>query len=441
MEQPTEAAVRATVRRVAPDRWQRISGLMEVALDLDRPLRAAWLENLARSEPALAGSLHLILAELDEPAAGRRAGAEPGSCCGDDDDREGGPRRIGAYRLVELIGHGGMGAVYLAERADREFEHHVAVKLIAAGNDTANVRLRFLAERQILARFEHPGIARLYEGGTTESGRPYFVLEYVKGRPIDRYCEDEQLGLAERIALFLEVCDAVAYAHRHQVVHRDLKPANILVDQDGHAKLLDFGIAKVLDPSSMPLALESTRTSQRPMTPGFASPEQVAGQAIGTATDVYALGVLLFKLLTGELPLTFPSLLPAAMLERLAGPLPSPSAVLARSREAMPEQRSHYGDSGVDQVARQVAGDLDNIVAKAMRFEPEARYLSVAALAEDLRRFLAGRPVIATRGSALYRLGKVLRRHRWPIFTTASLLAASAGWALALSGQLRHRSC
>jgi len=422
MDQPTDAATRLVAQGAPSAPWQRISRLVEVALELDRPLRDAWLENLHRHEPRLAWPVRKVLEALG--AAAPAAGAE---------QPEGEPRQIGAYRLVELIGRGGMGAVYLAERADREFEHQVAIKLIASGLHSPIVHQRFLSERQILARFEHPGIARLYEGGTTESGRPYFVLEYIKGRPIDRFCEERQLGLEARLDLFLEVCDAVAYAHRHLVVHRDLKPGNILVDEDGHPKLLDFGIAKVLDPSSIPFELERTRTSQRPMTPGYASPEQIAGRPITPSTDVYALGVLLFLLLTGELPAAFPNLAQGDLLDRLALPPARPSRVLARSLAALPGQRGHFGDSTAGQTARRVAGDLDNIVAKALRFEPGERYASVAALADDLRRFLSGKPVLATRGSAFYRLGKVVRRHRWPLFAAASLIAVSTGWALALS--------
>jgi len=410
-----------------PQQWQRISNLVEIALELDRPLRSAWLQTVKGRDAALVSQVRQILEGLGAaPTGGGKASSV-----------ETDPERIGAYRLVELIGRGGMGAVYLAERVDQEFEHQVAIKLVAAGLDAPIVHQRFLAERQILARFDHPHIARLYEGGTTADGRPYFVLEYVQGTPIDRYCNERKLDLEARLELFLKVCDAVAYAHRNLVVHRDLKPGNILVDRAGSPKLLDFGIAKVLDPSSMPFELEATRTAQRPMTPGYASPEQVGGKPITTATDVYSLGVLLYKLLTGELPHAFPNLAPTAMLEVLRrAPGSAAEMLLLAAKSAAASEAPQFGDASPAQTARRVAGDLDNILAKTLRFEPEARYLSVTALADDLRRFLAGENVQATRGSAVYRLRKAVRRYRWPLLVVASLLAISIGWSLVLSRQV-----
>jgi len=267
-----------------PKEWLRISGLVEAALELDRPLRGAWLQSLRRRSPELVDLVQVILADLESGGQGGDGqGGDAASIVVD-------ASRIGAYRLVGLLGRGGMGEVHLAERVDREFEHQVAIKLISAHEDAPLVQQRFLSERQILARLSHPNISRLYEGGTSLDGRPYFVLEYVQGEPIDSYCEQNELDLDARLALFLEVCGAVEYAHRNLVVHRDLKPANILVDRDGKPKLLDFGIAKLLDPSSMPFALAATLTRQRPMTPAYASPEQIAGLPITTATDVFSLG-------------------------------------------------------------------------------------------------------------------------------------------------------
>ncbi len=247
-----------------PKEWLRISGLVEAALELDRPLRGAWLQSLRRRSPELVDRVTVILAELESGQGGDGQGGDAASIIVD-------ASRIGAYRLVGLLGRGGMGEVHLAERVDREFEHQVAIKLISAHEDAPLVQQRFLSERQILARLSHPNISRLYEGGTSLDGRPYFVLEYVQGEPIDSYCEQKGLDLDARLALFLEVCGAVEYAHRNLVVHRDLKPANILVDRDGKPKLLDFGIAKLLDPSSMPFALAATLTRQRPMTPAYAT--------------------------------------------------------------------------------------------------------------------------------------------------------------------------
>lgn len=408
--------------------WEKISELVETALELAPEERLAWLGLLARREPGLVSEVRRVLEWL--------GGISPTASAGLAAAFEADPQRIGAYRLVELIGRGGMGSVYLAERADREFEHQVAIKLVAAGLDAPIVNQRFLAERQILARLEHPNIARLYEGGTAADGRPYFVLEYIEGQPIDRWCDVRKASLTERLELFLKVCDAVAYAHRNLVVHRDIKPGNILVDAAGQPKLLDFGIAKVLDPSSLPFEAEATRTAQRAMTPGYASPEQISGGVITTATDVFSLGVLLYKLLTGQLPRQFPSLAPAAMLEQLQiAPVPA-SDRLAQA-VAAGDEVPDFGATTPGEVSRRLAGDLDNILAKALRLEPESRYSSVAALAEDLSRFLAGEPVLATRGSALYRLKKAARRHRWPLIVAASLLAISFGWALMLSRQVK----
>lgn len=406
--------------------WEKISDLVETALALKPDERLAWLEVLGRRQPDIVSEVRRVLEWL-----GGISGSSSTSLAA---TFEADPQRIGAYRLVELIGRGGMGSVYLAERADREFEHQVAIKLVSAGLNAPIVHRRFLAERQILARFEHPNIARLYEGGTTADGRPYFVLEYIQGQPIDVWCDTHFSSLETRLELFLKVCDAVAYAHRNLVVHRDLKPGNILVDSDGQPKLLDFGIAKVLDPTSGS-GEEATRTAHRAMTPGYASPEQIRGGAMTTATDVYSLGVLLYKILTGQMPHHFENLAPAAMLETLQQPPVAPSKQLSQALAAG-EGVPTFGQNTPEQIARRLRGDLDNIVAKALRLEPESRYASVSALADDLRRYLAGESVLATRGTTFYRLRKTVRRYRWPLLVVAALLLISFGWALMLSRQV-----
>ena len=410
----------------APD-WEQISELVETALELGSEERSAWLGILERRQPGLVSEVRRVLDWLGGLSAATSANRGAGVVEAD-------PQRIGAYRLVQLIGRGGMGSVYLAERADDEFEHQVAIKVVSAGFDAPIVHRRFLAERQILARFEHPNIARLYEGGTTADGRPYFVLEYVQGLPIDRWCDEQGLSLSGRLELFIKVCDAVAYAHRNLVVHRDLKPGNILVDGEGQPKLLDFGIAKVLDPTTGNGA-EATRTVHRAMTPGYASPEQIRGGVMTTATDVYSLGVLLYKLLTGQMPHQFDNLAPTAMLETMQRAPLAPSERLSQAVVA-DEPLPLFGETSAEQVSRLLRGDLDNIVGKAIRLEPESRYASVSALTDDLQRFLAGETVLATRGSALYRLRKAARRYRWPLLVVASLLTISFGWALMLSRQV-----
>lgn len=299
-------------------------------------------------------------------------------------------RRIGAWELVEALGAGGMGVVYLAERREADFEQRAALKVMRLAAPDDVLLERFHRERQILAGLEHPNIAHLLDGGTTEDGVSYFAMEYVEGRPIDRYCEEEALSIDQRLALFREVCSAVAHAHRSLVVHRDLKPSNILVTSDGAPKLLDFGIAKLLAVGPG----EATVTRFQALTLDYASPEQLAGGVITTASDVYSLGALLYRLLTGRTP--FP-----AGTKSLAA--------LARERGQSPSRPS----AGVDgATARRLRGDLDCIVLKALRPEPEHRYGSVEALADDVARHGDGRPVGARHGTFTYLAGKFTRRHK-----------------------------
>ncbi|HLK65391.1 MAG TPA: protein kinase [Bryobacteraceae bacterium] len=298
--------------------------------------------------------------------------------------------RCGAYRLISLLGRGGMGSVYLAERADGEVEQRAAIKFLRYGNDDVAFRDRFLRERQILASLSHPGIARLLDAGHTDDGQPYLAMDYVEGTPIDVYAAG--LDVRGKLALFLQVADAVSYAHRNLIVHRDLKPSNILVDGSGCAKLLDFGIAKILDPGQ-----EETQTRERLLTREYASPEQVRGGAPTTTTDVYQLGAVLYKLLTGRSPHVFASDAPAAVELAICVNQPAPASSLNR----------------------QVSRDLDFVLAKALRKEPEERYPSVETLADDLRSFLEWRPVHARSGDAWYRMRRFVRRYRLPVVAAA----------------------
>ena len=303
-------------------------------------------------------------------------------------------RRIGAYRIVQEIGRGGMGAVFLAARADGEFEKEVAIKLLKRGTDTDEIVRRFRAERQILARLEHQGIARLLDAGTTEDGLPYFVMEYVAGVPVTQFVQQHRLSIRQRLELFLNVCSAVERAHRDHIVHRDIKPGNILVTSDGEPKLLDFGIAKLLEAGES--MVEATATSQQRLTPICASPEQARGEPVTMASDIYALGALLYEMLTQRSPHQFSSTRPSP--EELArvvceeDVLP-PSAVVA--------ERS---------TQQQLQGDLDNITLHAMRKEPERRYHSVSGFAEDVRRYLHGQPIEARPNTAVYRVQRFLAR-------------------------------
>ena len=305
--------------------------------------------------------------------------------------------RIGAYRLVGEIGRGGMSTVYLAVRDDDQFQKQVAIKLIRRGMDTEDMLDRFRHERQILANLEHPYIARLLDGGTAPDGRPFLVMEYLQGEPLDGYCRNQGLNLRARCRLFLKICEAVSFAHRNLVVHRDLKPGNILVGADGAPKLLDFGVAKLLD-AKTGSGQTATAVALRPMTPDYASPEQFRGEAITTAADVYSLGAILYELLTEQRPHRFSSY-GLRELER---------AIC----ETEPVRPSECAKLSKIPWRGQLRGDPDAIVAKALRKEPAQRYASVDHLAADLTRYLEGWPVQAHRGDVGYRARKFLRRNR-----------------------------
>ncbi|REJ75160.1 MAG: hypothetical protein DWQ30_19335 [Acidobacteria bacterium] len=326
------------------------------------------------------------------------------------------PRLIDRYRLLSVLGRGGMGVVYRAERADDQFQKEVALKLLPMGLETPEGRRRLLIERQILARLEHPGIARLLDGGVTEEGTPYLVMELIDGRPIDAACVEDRLSTRERVELFLEVCAAVDYAHRNLVLHRDLKPTNCLVTPEGRVKLLDFGIGKLISEDA------SDGTVVQPLTPRFASPEQLRNEPVSVASDIYALGLLLDRLLTGTAPFELDGLDRSQMLARVESKEPS----LSSSRATGPS------------VARQLRGDLDRIIAKALELRPENRYGSVRELAEDLERHLDGRPVQARPITWRIRAVKFMGRHRVGVVAVGLLtvLVAVAVGSVIVQGQV-----
>ncbi|HTQ79761.1 MAG TPA: tetratricopeptide repeat protein [Thermoanaerobaculia bacterium] len=387
-----------------PRRWQRIKEVFSAALEVPPEERTAWLSAALPDDPSLAGEVtELLGAHLGGSGDFYERGALAAL---PDLNRQlqgaAGGMRLGPYRVLSEIGRGGMGAVYLAVRDEPRFTQKVAIKLIKRGMDTDQIVRRFLAERQILASLAHPNIARLLDGGSTPDGLPYFVMEYVEGRPITAYAEEQKLGLEARLQLFQSVCGAVQSAHQSLVVHRDLKPANILVDASGEPKLLDFGIAKLLDPTSFGGLTALTGLAPGPMTPDYASPEQLAGGPITTATDVYGLGLLLYELLVG--------LSPRAVAQRLgpgwADRLPSQAlAALAASADATENTEKR-------RLAHRLQGDLDTILGKALAPEPERRYGTAAALGEDIARYLTQRPVAARRPTLSYRLGRTLLRHK-----------------------------
>jgi serine/threonine-protein kinase len=402
------------------DRWRRLVPLLDEALELPEEDRSAYLTRVCGGDAALRADLEALLAadsaaeSFLEGSAGSYFGAlaaaaaepvtvEPGLAPG---------TRVGPYHIVREVARGGMGAVYLAERGDAQFEQRVALKLVRPGMDSAEVHRRFLAERQILARLGHPNIARLLDGGLTDDGRPWFAMEYVEGQSFITWCDGRRLGLPERLALFERVGDAVRYAHQNLVVHRDLKPSNILVTESGEVKLLDFGIAKVLGEGGEPAGeTPATRTQIRVLTPEYAAPEQVRGDPVTTATDVYALGAVLYELLTGRRAHRFERG-GAAEVERVVCQTdPQPPSVAADAARA-----------------RGLKGDLDTIVLTALRKDPARRYSSAEALLEDVRRYRRGLPIRARPDSLGYRLGKFVRRHALGVSVSAALaLALLAG--------------
>ena len=348
-------------------------------------------------------------------------------------------KHIGPYRIIREIGRGGMGTVYLAARDDDQYQKQVAIKLIKRGMDTDFIVQRFRNERQILAHLDHPNIARLLDGGATDEGLPFFVMEYIDGKPINEYCKFHELPALNRLRLFLSVCSAVSYAHQNLVIHRDLKPGNILITADGSPKLLDFGIAKLLNPALLE-TIDQTATVLRLMTPDYASPEQVQGGAITTASDVYSLGVLLYELLTGHRPYQFKSRSPEEFEQvicRLEPVKPSESAAGSNSHDSDSQISLQFNIHD----RKLLRGDLDNIVLMAMRKEPHRRYSSVEQFAEDIRRHLDGLPVIARKDTFSYRSSKFIRRNKLGVAAAAAICLtlvagiAAFGWEARVAAQ------
>jgi eukaryotic-like serine/threonine-protein kinase len=403
-----------------PETWERVRQLFHRALELPAEERTAFLKaECGEGEGALRAEVLALLVAAEQAgdflescaadAVPEIEALRPGALVG---------TKIGPYRLTEELGRGGMGTVYSGVRDDASFAQQVAIKLIKRGMDTEEILRRFLVERQILATLVHPNIARLLDGGSMADGRPYFVMERIVGRPIVEHCRERGLDLEEILRLFVDVARAVQFAHQHLVVHRDLKPANILVGDDGVPKLLDFGIAKLLAPTEA-----GTIEGNRPRTPDYASPEQIAGGPITTATDVYGLGLLLYELLAGTRPV-----------------IGAAETVVPPSR-ALRESANAEGSGARRRLARRIAGDLDTIVGKALEIEPARRYASAADFADDVERFLEHRPVEARRPTAAYRLGSFVRRHKLASAAAAALfvlMAVAAVQAIALARERAH---
>jgi serine/threonine-protein kinase len=452
--------------RMSRAEWERLEEVLDAALELPSEDRLSFIERACGTQELLRNRARAMLeaaeragAFLERPADGFAAGllrevaAEAELAVAAEEDRSVAGGRLGPYRLVRELGRGGMGAVYLAERDDDQYARRVAIKVLPAGPLSRGLRTRFFLERRILASLEHPNIARLYDAGVGEDGTPYFVMEYVEGRPIAAYCDEGQLSIRARLALFDQVCDAVQFAHRNLVVHRDLKPANILVSNDGVVKLLDFGIAKLLGTETDGGTTLTGAGGFRALTPEYASPEQLRGEPVSTATDVYALGVLLFELLAGCWPYR-PRDRSVLSLERAVLEQEPDGASTAITRPPGRVDGGHGApDSLVSQrrattpagLRRQLRGDLDNIVLTALRKEPERRYPSVQHFRDDIRHYLERRPVSARPATWGYRTRRFVHRHRVGVAAAAiiagSLVAGLAGtiWqAQAASRQARR---
>jgi serine/threonine protein kinase/tetratricopeptide (TPR) repeat protein len=337
--------------------------------------------------------------------------------------------RIGPYRIVRSLGRGGMGEVFLAERADEQFRQQVAIKLVRRGLLSRHVQGRLKLERQILATLDHPNIARLFDGGTTTDGTPYIVMEYVDGEPIDTYCDSRSLTIEARLKLFMVICSAVHRAHQNLIVHRDLKPSNILVARDGTPKLLDFGIAKMLDDRQMMHTMAVTQADYRVLTPDHASPEQIRGDPITTASDTYVLGVVLYELLCGCKPFTLKGNRLGDLERAICEESPPAPSVVIQAREDAPGIARQRGTSPA-RLRRELAGDLDNIVLMAMRKESDRRYSSVEQFAADIARHLDGMPVLARADAWSYRTGKFLKRHALVTALAAAFVALLIGFSI-----------
>lgn len=412
------------------ERWRQVETIFQLALDCAPEKRPALLKAACGADAQLLEEVESLLASYEDSGFAE-AGAFPDGIkvLEQRAGRLMAGRKVGAYRIIREIGHGGMGTVYLGARADEAFEKFVAIKILRCGLDAQDFIERFRMERQILATLDHPNIARLLDGGATEDGLPYFVMEYIDGEPIDRYCDSRKLNITERLTLFQGVCAAVRYAHENLVIHRDIKPGNVLVTKEGVPRLLDFGIAKMSAPAGR--SLEATVTALRPFTPEFASPEQIRGKPVTTASDVYSLGALLYALLTGRrcyrtvassaadmeaaIRREEPEK-PSVAVIRRESPLPSPEAA-----DLTPESVSATREGTPEKLRRRLQGDLDAITLMAIRKEPERRYASVEQLSSDISRHLGSLPVIARLDTRLYRTSKFVQRHKAGVAATASV--------------------
>jgi serine/threonine-protein kinase len=411
---------------VAPlnaDQWRRISPYLDRALALTEPERAQFLQSLAASEPDVAANLNRL---LDAERAVRDEGFLEKSPLRFAVDNLAPGQAVGAYTLVSQIGEGGMGSVWLGKRSDGRFDREVAIKFLRSFVSSAEASQRFQREGRILGQLSHPHIAELLDAGITTEGRHYLVLEFVQGLPIDEYCARHNLNIDQRLELFLAVLDAVAHAHANLIVHRDVKPSNVIVRNDGVVKLLDFGIAKLVEPDQRPVTVDANG----PFTPDYAAPEQIRGEPITTATDIYTLGILLYLLLSGEHPFGSRGSLETLVRTTLEqDPIPLSTVISADAAARAALERS----TNPQKLRRQLSGDLEIIVGKALKKDPPERYLTAVSFADDLRRYLDGEPIAARSDRLLYRAAKFVRRNKLAVSAAAAVvMALSIGLALAL---------
>jgi eukaryotic-like serine/threonine-protein kinase len=417
-----------------PLRWKKIKSTFEDVVAKPESERELFLDQTCANDSDLKTEVSSLLDYHTK--ADRFLEPPQSSLAGQPDPHIG--RLFGSYRTDSVLGHGGMGAVYKAVRDDGQFQKQVAIKLVRPGVWSKELALRFHEERRTLARLEHPNIASLFDGGTTEDGVPYLVMEYVNGKPINEYCDAAKLSIVERLRLFRTVCSAVQYAHQNLVVHRDIKPGNILVTPEGIPKLLDFGIAKFISEQEHAEPGEMTRVGLRFVTYEYASPEQIRGATITTTSDVYSLGILLYKVLTGHRPYQFKSRLPHEITRIVCEQEPrKPSATVLKAadnedepeatRTTSPEEISSLRASSPHKLHRHLVGDLDNIVLKALQKDPHRRYATVEQFSEDIRRHLEGLPVTARQDTIVYRGTKFLKRHMVGVAATAVVFVALAG--------------
>jgi serine/threonine protein kinase/Tol biopolymer transport system component len=435
----SDPAVDNAAVELTPERWQKIKELLLAAQELDASDRDNFLREACGSDQALRAEVESLLALDDSRVESGLSTTgllrETGLSSAAADPMVG--RRVGAYEIVRQIGQGGMAVVYLAVRADDAYRKQVAVKLVRLELDSAEVLNRFRNERQMLAGLDHPNIVRLIDGGSTSEGLPYLVMDYVEGTPIDEYCDSHELPIEQRLRLFCTVCAAVQYAHQSRVIHRDLKPSNILVTAEGVPKLLDFGIAKVLHPDPSEQTLLVTQTGTRRMTPAYASPEQVRGEPVTPASDVYSLGVVLYELLTGRRPYRLKQTTPAEMERAICEQEPeNPSTAVNRVETETfpdgttvnknPESVSKTREGKPEKLRRRLRGDLDTIVLMALHKEPQRRYASVEELSKDIERHLDHLPVKARRSTLGYRTSKFVRRHKAEVAAGVSIVVLLA---------------